>query len=220
LFTLQLIVGLAIVVVGRLFSLERGASGEADSPGVLRLGLAATIAFDMVMILLVARLTNSKSPKELMRGLAIRSPEFSNIWVPALAVVSMYGFVAGYAALARSLGPDWIVPRSTIPDEITADPWTLLLAGLLTCVFAPVAEEVFYRGLLTRGLLRWGAYPALVIPAVIFSAIHLDPGSFVPFVVVGVVIGWLYWRRGSLTDAIVFHFLFNWTSFVLLIATS
>ncbi|MCC6266715.1 MAG: CPBP family intramembrane metalloprotease [Dehalococcoidia bacterium] len=212
--------GLAIVGVAGLFSLERAASGEPDSAGVLRIGLAATIAFDVFMVILVARLTSSKSPKELMRAIALRSPDLANIWVPALAVLAMYGFVAGYAGLARSLGPDWIVPRSTIPDEITADPWTLLLAGLLTCVFAPVAEEVFYRGLLTRGLLRWGAYPALVVPAVTFSAIHLDPGSFVPFVVVGLVIGWLYWRRGSLTDAIVFHLLFNWTSFVLLVATS
>lgn len=194
--------------------------GASDSAGELRVGLIATFAYDLLLVLLVARLTDSKSGRELLGAMAVRRPDSRRLWIPALAVVVMYGFVAVYSVLARALGPDWAEPRSTISDEITSDPWTLALAGVLTCLVAPIAEEMFYRGLLTRGLLRWGASPALVIPAVIFSAVHLDPGSFIPFAVVGLVIGWLYWRSGSLTDAIAFHLLFNSTSFGLLVSTS
>lgn len=216
--SLQVAVGLCVAAAAAFLDVESVASG--DSAGELRIGLAATVAFDLLLVCLVALATQSPSPRALAAAVSLGRPDFSRIWIPALSVVAMYAFVAIYAAVARQLGPDWLEPRSTIPDRITADVWTLALAGLLTCLVAPVAEEVFYRGLLTRGLLPWGTWPALIIPATIFSAVHLDPGSFVPFVIVGLVIGWLYWRRGSLTDAIEFHFLFNSTSFVLLVATS
>ena len=213
-------VGLAVAAMAGVLDVERGTEAAGESVGELRLGLSAALVYDILIVLLVAYLTGSRSPRELMRAVAFRAPDVPRIWITALAVVAMYGFVAGYAAVARSLGPDWLEPRSTIPDAITSDAVTLVLAGVRTCLVAPVVEELFYRGLLTRGLLPWGAWPAVAVPAVIFSAVHLDPGSFLPFAVVGLVLGWLYWRRGALADAVVFHFLFNSTSFVLLVATS
>ena len=52
-----------------------------------------------------------------------------------------------------------------------------------------------------------------------FSLVHFDPGSFIPFVGIALLIGWIYWRRGSLWDSIAFHFLFNATSFAIMAAT-
>jgi len=220
LFSVQLMAGLALVGSKALLGADGSGEGSDPSAEELRLALGATLLYDLFIVGLVAFLANARSAPRLARAVSLQWPEFSRIWLPTLCVVLMYGFVAAYAGLAGAFGPQWLEPRSTVPKEITSDPWTLALAGILTCLVAPLAEEIFFRGLLTRGLLRWGTWPALLIPALIFSAVHLDPGSFFPFAVVGLVIGWLYWRRGSLTDAVVFHFLFNSTSFVLLVLAS
>jgi membrane protease YdiL (CAAX protease family) len=53
-----------------------------------------------------------------------------------------------------------------------------------------------------------------------FSLVHFDPGSVLPFFGIGVLMAWLFWRRGSLWDAIMFHFLFNLLSFSILVAIS
>jgi membrane protease YdiL (CAAX protease family) len=86
-------------------------------------------------------------------------------------------------------------------------------------VAAPISEELFFRGFAFGGLLRWGYWPAAAVSALGFSLAHFDPGSVIPFFCIGLVMAWLYWRRGSLWDSITFHFLFNFISFALLLAS-
>jgi membrane protease YdiL (CAAX protease family) len=66
------------------------------------------------------------------------------------------------------------------------------------------------------GLLKWGFWPAAVSSAFLFTVFHLDPGSFIPFVLIGIGLAWLYWSRGTIWDSIIFHFFFNSASFVFL----
>src|SRR5690606_24666955 len=107
-----------------------------------------------------------------------------------------------YGALAEAFGPDELVPESTVPSTVTRDTAALVFAGVAAVIIAPFSEELLFRGLFLGGLLRWGFWPAAAISALLFSAIHLDPGSLVPFFGIGLVLAWLAWRRGSLLDAI------------------
>ncbi|MXW25337.1 MAG: CPBP family intramembrane metalloprotease, partial [Dehalococcoidia bacterium] len=58
-----------------------------------------------------------------------------------------------------------------------------------------------------------------LISGVVFSGVHLDPGSLIPFFIIGVVLAWLFWRRGNLWESVAFHVIFNAVSFSLLLAT-
>lgn len=77
-------------------------------------------------------------------------------------------------------------------------------------VAAPIIEEIIFRGMLLsilkRSLNRW---PAILISAAVFSAVHLlDPDALavVPgLFLVGVVLGWAALRRGDLSLAIALH---------------
>ena len=100
------------------------------------------------------------------------------------------------------------------------DEATLVLTAIVTLIGAPISEEVFFRGLTFSGLSRWGFWPAALVSGASFSLVHFDPGSFLPFSAIGVLICWIYWRRRSLGDAIAFHFIFNATSFAILVASS
>ena len=53
-----------------------------------------------------------------------------------------------------------------------------------------------------------------------FSLVHFDPGSVVPFFMIAVMLSWVYYRKRSLWDAIVFHLLFNLISFSILVGAS
>jgi membrane protease YdiL (CAAX protease family) len=68
------------------------------------------------------------------------------------------------------------------------------------------------------GLLRWGFWPAAALSSLLFTLLHFDIGSIIPFFCIGLTMCWLFRSRGTLWDSMIFHFLFNFTSFVILLA--
>ena len=86
----------------------------------------------------------------------------------------------------------------------------LLLAVVTVVVLGPLAEELAFRGVVLRAAgARWGQWPAIVGTAALFSAYHVTAWTAVPHFVLGVVLGWLAWRRRSLFSAIALHSLSN-----------
>jgi len=90
----------------------------------------------------------------------------------------------------------------TAPELI----WVLLVL----CVVVPVAEEIFFRGFVYRGLrARWGVLTAALASAAFFGVVHLEVMHFLPIFVLGVVVAYTFQRTGSLVPAIVIHALNN-----------
>lgn len=77
-------------------------------------------------------------------------------------------------------------------------------------ILAPLWEELVYRGFFF-GLLksRWGVLPALVFSSAVFSSAHLSLAAFLPLLIVGMAVGYVYHKTRSLYFAIFFHALFN-----------
>ena len=96
-----------------------------------------------------------------------------------------------------------------------------LLAGgflsfLLLVIEAPLVEELVFRGLILRGLIaRQGVRRAIVLQAILFAALHLNPWQFVPAFFIGLFLGWLFLKTGSLGACILFHAAWNGLSFFL-----
>ena len=81
---------------------------------------------------------------------------------------------------------------------------------VLVTVIGPIAEEVFFRGVVYRWLrTRWGVGKALAGSALFFSVLHGDPVAFVPIFGLGILFGWVYERTGSLAAAVSIHILHN-----------
>ncbi len=144
--------------------------------------------------------------------------DFDRLWLPAAAVAVMYLLVGLYARAVEAAGWGALVPAGSSLDTTLRDPAALALYGITTVLFAPIGEELFYRGLAFSGLAAWGFLPAAVISSALFAISHFDSGSLIPFTALGMVMAWLYWRSGSLWDAIAFHCLFNSLTFILLLA--
>lgn len=206
----------------RLKAAAEGATDLPDPPAIwadltaLKVGFATTMVYEVSLVALVAIAARQADFKELRRTFSLDRFSFESLWIPILAMIGTYAVVIGYGVLVEAFDIDILRPRSNVPDAVTRDDLAMVMAGVLAILAAPLAEELFFRGFLFRGLLRWGFAPAAATSAAIFSAAHLSLGAFLPFFVVGFVMAWLYWREGRLWDTIVFHFLFNATSFVAL----
>jgi hypothetical protein len=87
----------------------------------------------------------------------------------------------------------------------------LFLNLLFVAVFAGIGEELFFRGVLQRLLIKLfkNAWAGIIVAAFIFSAFHLQFYGFIPRFILGVLLGFIYWYSGSLWPAIIAHFAYN-----------
>lgn len=86
------------------------------------------------------------------------------------------------------------------------------LANLLLIAFlAALGEELIFRGVLQKQLMRVLRSPwmAIVVSAMIFSAIHLQFEGFFSRWLLGLLLGWLYWFTGNFWVPVFAHFFFN-----------
>jgi hypothetical protein len=87
----------------------------------------------------------------------------------------------------------------------------LLLNLFMVALLAAVGEELIFRGILVRVITEWAKnhHIAVWISAILFSALHLQFYGFVPRMVLGVLLGYLFIWSGSLRLPILVHFINN-----------
>jgi len=137
----------------------------------------------------------------------------------ALAIPTLFGAGLLAAILVSLLGA---TPNSPLPPA--QDGAGILVNLFAAAVIAPLWEETFFRGFATTAWERSvGARAAIIRGAVFFALIHLatlvgsDFGTairtaFIAFAVrlpVGLVLGWVFLRRGSLVAPIALHATYN-----------
>lgn len=92
---------------------------------------------------------------------------------------------------------------------LVTHPWGWIAVGVLV----PIAEEMVFRGAILRTLLnlcghrwRWGA---IVLSALLFGLAHGNMAQLLNATLLGCLLGWLYYRSGSIAPGIVFHMVNN-----------
>ena len=96
-------------------------------------------------------------------------------------------------------------------DMIMKDRWGYLVVGLL----APLAEEMVFRGAILRSLL--GSYKpwlAIFISAIFFCVVHANPAQMPHAFLIGLLMGWMYWRTGSILPGVALHWVNNTIAYV------
>jgi len=117
----------------------------------------------------------------------------------------------------------------TAPDQLPngLSGLALVLTGVLVLVAAPVAEELYFRGFLFRGLReRHGFWFSGSVSAALFGAVHYQPAPWQDWVLlctvlafVGLGLAALYeWRR-NLPANMAAHCAFNVVGFLIVVAT-
>jgi membrane protease YdiL (CAAX protease family) len=114
-------------------------------------------------------------------------------------------------------GHDLDQPAKDLADKAHGIGFVLLVVVLV--VGAPIVEELFFRGLLLRALVRrFGDRWAVAVSAVVFATAHLEALQFLGLVAVGVVFALLALRYGRLGPNIFAHAAFNAVVVAILVA--
>lgn len=89
--------------------------------------------------------------------------------------------------------------------------WDLISNLLVFAVLAGICEEFFFQGTLQTLLTQWMKSPhiAILLTALIFSALHFQFYGFIPRFLLGVYLGYLFYWSRSLWLPILAHVLHN-----------
>ena len=142
-------------------------------------------------------------------ALGLRAPSATS-WVGAALMALgawMVANLVGQWVLAPP--PEYIEAfrRMLFPETLRR---SLVVSLFLFAATPAICEEVFFRGVILRGLLtRVPPGTAIALSAAMFGIYHVDLYRLVPTTLLGGMLGFLAWRSGSVGPSILAHFLNN-----------
>ena len=135
-------------------------------------------------------------------------PKLKDYSVAVVMWVGLFLLVNGVTQL--------LMPLSTEHQEVAQELGQVLhhphfLMNIMVVAFIPaVCEEIIFRGIIFRGLAnQYTPKIGLILSSIFFGMLHLDFIRMVPTTLLGLGMGYVVYRSGSLLLAIWIHFLNN-----------
>jgi len=223
------LIGLAIIAsvnhlsLLQLSTLSQGDFAKPQNAGIVR-GLLVVQFFGIFLLpsLVFAYLADPK-PLEFA---GLKKPDrIGFIFLGTLIILCSYLMVEWLGVLNEKLVQNflgkttqqWIQKgesdvSGTLQNILTMNNSRDLITSIfLVGVLAAIGEELFFRGIVQRIFIQVFKNPwiGIIVTAAIFSAAHGQFLGFIPRMILGMILGALYWYSGSLLPAIVGHFVFN-----------
>ena len=124
--------------------------------------------------------------------------------VMLLSIMLVFAAMFAFNVLAQELG---------LPDELSEvikQVSNNVLGCITIAVLAPILEEVLFRGAIQGYLMRkYNPTVGIVVAALVFGLIHMNPIQIFYAFCLGLVFGWMYYRTCSLMPVIIGHVLNN-----------
>jgi len=179
-------------------------------------GLAAllvSVPASSLALIAIAWLAAGRPRRERLRLLPGRAS--TRVIVAMIVGVLALSQALESLAILLGVGPganlDWIAGALA-----GAGPVSLLLAVLVIGGLAPVGEELFFRGFMLTRLRRvWSAGPAILLTAIAFGVIHGEWVHGVLATGIGIYLGLVTERSGSVIPAVICHVANNTASVLL-----
>ena len=133
----------------------------------------------------------------------------------AILFIPIIGLIAMAIQIALGLPMENPQLEFLVPKDLT---WYGILGMIFFGGFVvPVAEELFFRGVLYRWMRQFlGMWMAIAISSLIFGLLHGDIAVAGATFVMGIILAWFYERSGSLWASITIHIINNASKLILL----
>ena len=213
-----LLLFLAGAILGSVIAAMIAAPFAASSPEAT-VELVTVISYPVMFIppMIYASL-QSKRNSFFDLGYELDSNNFGSLggWKAAILaalLVLAAGFVIDILGYIMPEMPEWL--KNTLQGLTGGNIW---INFLCVSIFAPFFEEWLCRGMILRGLLNYkkadgtnGIKPvwAIVISAAVFALIHGNIWQALPAFLIGIVMGIVYYKTGSLKLTMLMHFVNN-----------
>jgi hypothetical protein len=144
----------------------------------------------------------------------------SSIWEILLAVIGTLAILPAGNYIANEL-----TRRLNIPDTLlkinaelfTAHSFHEFIWLVFVIAFTPaLCEEIFFRGFVQRTFERTMQEKSVLLIGVVFGLFHMQPLGLITLSLLGVVLGYFYYRSKSLLPAMAAHFTNNFVVILLL----
>lgn len=119
-------------------------------------------------------------------------------------------FTSIIISIISSIFPSWLEAYESLMESAGLGEEVPVLMMIYSVCLAPISEELIFRGVTMRIAQR--AFPfwvANIIQAVLFGVFHMNMIQGIYAAVLGLFLGYICEKGGSIYLAIVFHFLFN-----------
>ena len=201
-------VGVGVPVVSYQFGSDAG-DGSAIFAGV-PVGIIAATAMSGAFAATgfafsVVRYREPLSSLGFVKTKGIKPYAFAvGMWIIGLSILMLW------VQALISFGVDSLVPPDTAQKALDEAGDSIIVTIVLVGILGPIAEEIFFRGYVLPGLVkRFGIGWALLLSSVMFGMFHIDPGAIVPTFALGLALGWVYLKTGSIWPAMFAHGLHN-----------
>ena len=195
--------GAAVACIAAIYFVQfitRSLGGDITTPfGITRIALISQACIIVPALLLALLL--SRQPRMTLRLRAARR------WWHLPGAVLLAALIHPVAVQLMV----WIVQMYPPPEELSsfmeelAD-LPLPLAIVLFAIIPPICEELAYRGFVLTGLRRsLNGWAAVLISALAFGFAHGFLQQSISASVLGVILGWLALRTGSIWPCLLFH---------------
>ncbi len=109
-----------------------------------------------------------------------------------------------------------IIPSFGIPmlDGLKATPSIYVI--LTTIILVPIFEEIIFRGIILKNLLRNKSFGySIIASSMLFSLVHTNPAILLSAFILGLLLAWIYSKTNNLLLSIIGHAVYNLTASIL-----
>lgn len=224
LFVVHLAVGIIISIVMAVADAvaRRDLGAEAESgdekvqrwmqdPGYITALFFGSVSATLLLAYVILRIRDGSI---MRRTMAFRMPHPIHVGLTILMVVPLFLVASQLATHAiRFLPP---LDRSQSMHLVLSQQGWLVIV-LIGSVLPALGEELFFRGLLGRGLVaRFGLVAGVLITSLLFGLIHLDPPLVLATALIAVFFHVIYYAGRSIWLPILAHALNNVIAFSIL----
>lgn len=208
---LQIVITFGVGIgIGLAEGLNFGTVAEKLAHGTLSIGSTATIWTSAACSVLTIALFAWCRWTPLSPTYLQTRPWGVLIWVALFTL----GTLIPSEWLQEQLAFDMPEAMKHLFSDIMSRPAGYLVIGIL----APLAEEIVFRGAVLRTLLHLFHaryhWVAIALSAIVFGLVHGNAAQFVHACLMGLALGWLYYRTDSLLPGLVLHWVNNSVAFV------
>ena len=181
----------------------------------------ATLMGQVLLLLLPALFLTRLATLTPASFLRLRAPRVREVILPLFGIFSLQQILQVYMAVQEKISlPQSVQPIVEDLKRIIEESYKLLVGSssvpellfvvLVVAAVPAAAEEFLFRGLVQRSFeQKLGSSKSLVLTSIVFGIYHLNPFSIIPLICLGMYLGFLVNRSGSIWVSVAAHFYNN-----------
>ena len=197
----------AIILVALFFGKLAVTSVPSGLAGLTKMILAPQLG----LILMPALLMSIMLTTSLRKSLRIRMSHWITLPMAVLLGVTlhpMYVMLAQWISYTYPISEDALQAMQPFTEQIQNAPWLNII--FLMAFIPSVCEELAFRGFIFGGLLRQkGRLRAVMVTAILFGVSHGVLQQSIAATFMGILLGWIALRTGSVLPGMLIHFTNN-----------